>query len=379
VRVSASLFKRIALSYLRSICFWLAIGAVIAFQQNYFERELGYHTHFLQLVFIVLIRFIDFALLTPPLFFLVLRFPVNRYKPILGLVAYALGAIPFVIFYMLIRLIPVPIWDTHLQRFVPSAFSLHNMAGIVYGTIGDQIAVYITIVIAAHAYKYFEQGRHEELERSELQQALTASELQTLKSQLRPHFLFNTLHGILTLIDSDRALAKAMVVKLSSLLRATLQDRSSDMTTLQDEIRFVESYLDLEKMRLGTRLEVRWQIDPDTLQLLVPQLVLQPLVENALLHGIACSREGGWLELASRRENGTIELQIRNSVGGKGQGGMGLGLQNTRARLKYLYSDEAMFSFSVADTHIATAILVFPAFESREHAPMVASKVASSQ
>lgn len=348
----------------------MAIALVMAFQQNYFERELGYHTRFLSLLSIISIRFFDFALLTPPVFFLVQKFPINRHKPIRGLIAYALGGLPFVICYSLVRLILAPVWDTSLQRFVHWSFSLHNMAGVVYGTMGDQFSVYLTLVVAAHAYEYFNQARDEELERSELQQALAASELQALKSQLHPHFLFNTLHGISTLIDSDRALAKAMVIKLSSLLRTTLQHGSADLISLQEEITFVESYLDLEKMRLGTRLEVRWELDPETLQLLVPQLILQPLVENALRHGVACCREGGWLEIESRRVADTIEIQVRNSVGGRGQAGTGLGLENTRARLKHLYADEAMFSFTLADTHVATALLVCPAFESyRENLP----------
>lgn len=348
----------------------MAIALVMAFQQNYFERELGYHTRFLSLLSIISIRFFDFALLTPPVFFLVQKFPINRHKPIRGLIAYALGGLPFVICYSLVRLILAPVWDTSLQRFVHWSFSLHNMAGVVYGTMGDQFSVYLTLVVAAHAYEYFNQARDEELERSELQQALAASELQALKSQLHPHFLFNTLHGISTLIDSDRALAKAMVIKLSSLLRTTLQHGSAHLISLQEEITFVESYLDLEKMRLGTRLEVRWELDPETLQLLVPQLILQPLVENALRHGVACCREGGWLEIESRRVADTIEIQVRNSVGGRGQAGTGLGLENTRARLKHLYADEAMFSFTLADTHVATALLVCPAFEShRENLP----------
>jgi len=353
----------------------MAIALVMAFQQNYFERELGYHTRFLSLLSIISIRFFDFALLTPPVFFLVQRFPIDRHKPIRGLIAYALGGLPFVICYSLVRLILAPIWDTSLQRFVHWSFSLHNMAGVVFGTMGDQFSVYLTLVVAAHAYEFFDQARNEELERSELQQALAASELQALKSQLHPHFLFNTLHGISTLIDSDRALAKAMVIKLSSLLRTTLQHGSSDLISLQEEIKFVKSYLDLEKMRLGTRLEVRWELDPDTLQLLVPQLILQPLVENALRHGIACCRDGGWLEIVSRRVADTIEIQVRNSVGGMAQAGTGLGLENTKSRLKHLYAAEAMFSFTLADTHVATALLVCPAFESHRENLVAASTV----
>src|SRR5262249_46947593 len=135
------------------------------------------------------------------------------------------------------------------------------------------------------------------------------------------------------------------------------------------EIKFIESYIDIEKMRLGPRLQVRWNICSGTEEALVPQMILQPLVENAMLHGIACCRHGGWIEIVSRRAEGALELQIQNSVGGKSQRGMGLGLKNTAARLKYLYSDEATFSFAVSEEHVATSTLTLPAFGSRQQAP----------
>jgi two-component system, LytTR family, sensor kinase len=255
-----------------------------------------------------------------------------------------------------------PIWDQSVRKFVPLPFTFHDITGVLFGTFGDQVAVYIALVGAAHAYTYFMEMRREEMERADLQRALASSELQALKSQLHPHFLFNTLHGIATLIDTDRATAKVMVIKLSNLLRAALKHGNADLIRLSDEIEFIQAYLDLEKMRLGSRLEVRWQVAPATDDLLVPQLILQPLVENAIRHGIACCRSGGWLEIETRRENGTLELEVRNSVGGKPQSGMGVGMSNTRSRLKRLFEDEATFAFLVADGPIATATLRLPVF-----------------
>ncbi len=118
-----------------------------------------------------------------------------------------------------------PVWDEHVAKFVRFPLTFHDMKGVLFGTFGDQVAVYVALLAAAHAYTYYTQIRREEIERAELQQALASSELHALKNQLHPHFLFNTLHGIATLIDSDRATAKAMVVKLSQLLRAALEAR----------------------------------------------------------------------------------------------------------------------------------------------------------
>jgi LytS/YehU family sensor histidine kinase len=182
--------------------------------------------------------------------------------------------------------------------------------------------------------------------------------------QLHPHFLFNTLHGISTLIDSDGKRAKEMVVKLSSLLRKALEYGSSDLIPLQEELQFVREYLDLEKMRFGARFRLDWSIDPEIEQMLVPQMILQPLVENAVRHGIASSREEGWVEIGAHRSNGVVELRIRNSVGNKKPAGTGVGLRNTQARLRHLYSGDATFSFALWDTHTATATIVLPKLSS---------------
>jgi two-component system LytT family response regulator len=204
---------------------------------------------------------------------------------------------------------------------------------------------------------------------AELEQALAASGLQALKSQLHPHFLFNTLHGISALIGIDPDRARALVVKLSSLLRTALEYGNSDLITLDEELKFVEDCLDLEKMCLENRLELRWRISPDTRSVLVPQLILQPLVENAILHSVACCREGGWIEVTSRLAVAVLQIEIRNSVGGKRQDGTGLGLQNTTARLKCLYSNEATFSFDLGTSGVATSTLALPAFSSQKLVP----------
>jgi LytS/YehU family sensor histidine kinase len=113
-------------------------------------------------------------------------------------------------------------------------------------------------------------------------------------------------------------------------------------------------------MRFGTRLTVTWAVEESTLNSLVPQLILQPLVENAIRHGIASSRDNSWIEIASKSSNKAVELSVRNSIGAAKPTGIGVGLRNTRARLKYLYSDEATFSFAIDRDQTATATLVLP-------------------
>ena len=347
----------IAIAYLWSISVWMTFAPLLAGQDKLRLIERGLHTSYWDLLLAHSAWLLTAALLTPPIFWIVRRYPVSKEAGLGRVVAYLLGAISYVIVSVCLRWILLPDWNTQTQRFTDR--SLHGLVSNAY-LFAFQLWDYFVTVVGAHAYGYFTRVRDQELERAELQQALAASELQALKSQLHPHFLFNTLQGISALTDTDNRRAKAMVLKLSNLLRTALRHDSVDLVTLEEELKFVEDYLGLEKIRLEDRLELRWDIQPETREMLVPQLIMQPLVENAIVHGVACRREGGWIGISSRLEGNVLEVRIRNCVGTKQQEGIGLGLRNTRARLKHLYSDEASFSFD-ADGGAAVATLVLPA------------------
>lgn len=354
--------RQIARAYLVSIVMWCTLSLFTGWNYRIFDEQLNIHSSLLDMLLLAESRGFAFALLTPPIFYLVRRYTARGRHWFWHVSIYALGVGPFMVLYACIRWAVLPPWDAALQIYVPR--TAHGPFELIHSGFADQITMYIAIVVAAHAYEYFERVRNQELERSEHQQALVASQLQALKMQLHPHFLFNTLHGISTLIDGDRQGAKAMIIKLSSLLRTALQHSGSDLIPLREELKFVEEYLELEKMRFGARLTVAWAIASDTQHILVPQLILQPLVENAIRHGIACSRVGGWIEMFSQRNNEVLELRVRNSIGGSRPNGTGVGLRNTEARLRYLYSDEATLSFEVAEGRTATATLHFPALGS---------------
>ena len=355
--------RRIVRAYLISVAVWGALSLLTGWQYRIFDQSLNIHSTVFDMLRLAEARGFAFALLTPPIFYIVRRYLAGSRRSLRSVLIYCLGVGPFMFLYAWIHWLILPPWDPALQGYVSRAG--HSPYELIQSGFADQITMYIAIVVAAHAYEYFERTRKQELEKSEFQRALTASELQALKMQLHPHFLFNTLHGISALIDTDGKSARGMIVKLSSLLRSTLERGDSDLIPLAEELRFVREYLDLEKMRLGTRLAVRWLVDANTRQLLLPPLILQPLVENALRHGVACSREGGWIEIASQRSDTTFELRVRNSVGGKRPAGTGVGLRNTEARLRCLYAEEARFSFALAPDQTASAILVLPALGSQ--------------
>jgi two-component system, LytTR family, sensor kinase len=353
--------RKIGRAYLWSILLWAWFAPLMAGQEKVRLLADGIHIPFWKMLLIAAAWCMTAATLAPPIFYIVRRYPLSRPIRWERVAGYILGAIPYLLVSVCVRSLLLPPWDPNTGEFTSRTFETYVNNARLFAT---QTWDYLVVLVAAHAYEYFTRARNEELERAKLQQALAESELQALKSQLQPHFLFNTLNGISALIEVDKARARAMVVKLSNLLRTVLQDGTADLIPLQEELKFAEAYLDIEKMRLDERLEIRWSIPPDTRHLLVPPLILQPLVENAISHGVACSREGGWLEIALERDDKKIELSVRNSVRGKGTPGSGLGLQNTKARLNYLYGEEARLDFAVGEDGIARATLRMPVLES---------------
>lgn len=351
--------RQVARDYLLSIVFWLANAAFIAWQDYNLGRAEQLHISFDSLLLLQTVRYLSIACLTPPVFYLVERWPLNATHVLGRAGAYVLGFVPFTLAFAVIRWCLYPPWESETQSW--GARTLWSLVALAYGTFADLLLLYVGIIIAAHAYSYFTLSQRNELERADLRHALAESELYALKGQLRPHFLFNTLQGISTLIDTDRVTAKGMIVKLATLLRSALQHGSCDLVTVGEELEFLGSYLDLEAMRLGKRLQVAWRIAPRARSALIPQLILQPLVENAIVHGIACCREGGWIDIQGDCVESRLEVTIRNSVGGSSQKGLGLGIPNARARLHYLYGAEAVLDFRL-EADVATAALNIPAF-----------------
>jgi two-component system, LytTR family, sensor kinase len=342
-------------AYLMSIAFWYGISLLMGLQYKPLDRHNLWFS-FLDLLVQAGVRAFALALWTPPIFYLAgkyVSYSANRVRYVL---LWGLGAVPFVLIHLTILFLVIP---PYVSR------SIQAWLEIVRTSFADDTLVYIAIVVAAHAYESWKRVRRQEIEKHEYQQALAASELQALKTQLQPHFLFNTLHGIATLAEEDPKTAKTMIIKLSNLLRAALERDSSDLIPLESELEFAREYLDLEKMRFGSRLKIEWVVAPETYQLLVPQLILQPLVENAVQHGIATLREGGWLEVATDTKNGILNIRVRNSAGDKPSNGTGVGLRNVEARLKYLYSGDASLRLAFGEDRTVTASLTLPILNSR--------------
>jgi len=208
------------------------------------------------------------------------------------------------------------------------------------------------IVIGVHALLYYRRFRASQIEEASLRAQLAQAQLRALKMQLHPHFLFNTLHSISSLVLEDPPKANSMISRLGDFLRLTLDHSDQQLVTLKEETEFVRCYLEIEQVRFGDRLAVDFQIEPATLGAEVPHLILQPVVQNAIQHAIAPHATPGRIEIAATRRDDLLRLEVRDSgpgLGrpGNGNEGHGVGLSNVRARLERLFGSN--FSLEMAN------------------------------
>lgn len=220
---------------------------------------------------------------------------------------------------------------------------------------------YALVASAVHAIDYYRLYRRREIESLRLAAELDATRLQVLKMQLQPHFLFNTLHAISELVYRDPRLADRALTRLADLLRTLLAAADHHEASLGDELAFVESYLEIERIRRGGALDVRVDADGETRRARVPNLVLQPLVENALRHGLR-GQPAGTIRISARHEAGVLHVVVEDDGRGLPEQGWveGLGLGSTRKRLAALYGPAATVRLSPADAGGTRVELTIP-------------------
>jgi sensor histidine kinase YesM len=213
------------------------------------------------------------------------------------------------------------------------------------------VLIYCGIVGASHAARFYREARARELAGSRLQESLTQARLAALRGQLNPHFLFNTLNAITTMaLKREHDNVVVTLGYLSELLRVSLDDSLPQEVSLADELELLDRYLEIQRIRFGDRLTVTQEVEPDALGALVPIMILQPLAENAIVHGIAPVTGPGELKLRGTRLNGELLLEVSDSGPGfdatkpRARSSTGIGLSNTRARLTQLYGDASTLS-----------------------------------
>ncbi len=292
-----------------------------------------------KLVGLHLPQWIPWALATPLIHRLACRFPYHRQRRLRFAAVHTLaaGSLSGV---MLIYAAAVEAWlQSGWSGLSWGALRLW-LGRLLPGRLGLYLLLYGAILGVAIAIESYRALRERELRASRLETLLAEARLEALRSQLQPHFLFNTLHSIATLVEDNPAAARTMIAQLGDLLRASLGQLAHQEVTLGEEFEMLDCYLDIEQTRFGDRLRIERQINADLLAAQVPYLVLQPLVENAIRHGIAVSSLAGRLAIGAAAAGERLLLTVSDDGPGCPQGGAveeGIGLSNTRERLQQLY------------------------------------------
>lgn len=224
-----------------------------------------------------------------------------------------------------------------------------------------QILIYWVVLILYEVIRMQRIFQEEQVKASRLQARLVEAQLQALKTQLQPHFLFNAMHTISALVHEDPEAADRTIARLSSLLRMALDTSSSQEVPLRQELQFLEHYLAVEKVRFEDRLQIEFDIDPQALEARVPNLILQPLVENALRHGLGSRRNQGNLTIRAGVWKGRLCLRVLDDGRGLPQDPQeGIGISNTRARLEQLYGKDQQFELRPRESGGLEAVILMP-------------------
>jgi LytS/YehU family sensor histidine kinase len=226
------------------------------------------------------------------------------------------------------------------------------------------LMTYAAIVGLSYALGYYQESRARAVKTANLEARLAEARLKTLEAELHPHFLFNTLHAISTLLHTDPEAADRMISRLSDLLRLTFDRSGAAEIPLKEELEYLQKYLQIEQIRFQDRLSMKFDIDPETLDIEVPRLILQPLVENAIKHGISPRSGAGLVQVSAKREDQTIWIEVRDNGVGLSSNALarfnsGVGLSNTRARLDCLYGQAHRLEFT--DREGLSVRMVIPA------------------
>jgi two-component system, LytTR family, sensor kinase len=343
--------------------FWTLVGLSFAIHFYLNSSKTGRGVSWGEAVTFSLADWYVFALLSIPVVKLARHFPFERRTCGWVTLIHLIYSVLFSFGFMFLRAI---VGEAQHWFWPGSGLPFLQAFPLLTKTFQYNIWVYWVILSVCHAFDYYQKFHERELRASELEKSLAQAKLQALQSQMNPHFLFNTLHTISALMHKDVDAADRMVMKLSELLRLALDNTASHEVPLSQELNFLERYLEIEQTRFRDRLKVEMQIAPETLGARVPNLVLQPLVENAIRHGIERHARPGRIILRAARHNGQIELEVQDNGDGLPPGGPkreGIGISNTRSRLQQLYGSHQKFELQNVPSGGLLARVVIPFHE----------------
>lgn len=257
------------------------------------------------------------------------------------------------------------LWSiTPSARAEPATIANYYARHFGYGFYIDLIIASL-IVIGAHALLYYDDFRTSELQQSSLKAQLAHAQLRALKMQVHPHFLFNTLHSISSLVLEDPPKANSMIARLGDFLRLTIENSEQQLVTLKEETEFLRCYLDIEQVRFGDRLSVAFELEPQTLSVQVPHLILQPVVENAVQHAIAPRTARGHINIEAKRLGTLLRIAVSDNGPGITPNAIApskkcVGLTNVRTRLQQIYGSDFRFELTNGENGGLTVVMEIP-------------------
>ncbi len=270
------------------------------------------------------------------LFWLAWKYPIGREQMLRNIGIHALGVAAIIV----VKAAYICLTNSALVWYDGA---LPGFGEVVVTSIRNNLMTGWTVVGVGHAFVFYRRARERERELADMERTLVAARLDALRAQINPHFLFNALNSVAEMVHVDADQADEMLVSLSCLLRDGLANEERQLRPLREEIALVEHYLLIEKIRLGQRLTVVWNVDQESLPVPVPVLILQPLVENAIVHAIARSKAAGTVTIRAHNQGFMLLLGVENSIGddASAAAGNGVGLRSVSGRLELLYGGQA--------------------------------------
>ena len=351
---------RVARQYAIAFAVWTALAFLLIYQvYNNAISEARPFTFVMSVVH-PMVRYWTYALLTPPVYWLCKKYHFQRGSIRKSIVAQVIGFIVSSAVYAYLRTIEMYVLPNQYQVLSYKVF----LGRVFKALLSEQVWMYGSIVLASYAIHYYLDARRQELDQERVRAQLAQAQLQILKLQLHPHFLFNTLNGISALMSTDVRMARSMIAELSDLFRVALKNSGENEIPLRQELAFIKGYLRLQKMRLGDRLNCTIDAPVELLEQPVPSMVLQPIVENAIRHGIERLEHGGRVEIRITTANGNLHMVVANDGPPADQesprGGTGVGLQNTKERLRQFYGSSHKLTITARSEGGVTVTLESP-------------------
>ena len=325
---------------------WFVMSVLYTLWYYTMQKAYGNPVELRATLFIALLNDLILAVLSPFVFWGAQRFPIERrnWKSRVPL-HFAAGA-AYAALHAGIRVLACPIYPIRNPKggFYPFGWWLFGEM-FAYVFFDDAVGCYWPIVGLAHLVTYYRDNQERKLRATALEKELVQAQLASLKMQLHPHFLFNSLHAVSTLMRKDVRAAEEMLASLSELLRMALDHVADQEVSLRSEVEFARRYLAIEQTRFEDRLTVKFDIHSRTLDALLPNMILQPLVENAVRHAIVPFMRAGMIEVSSERAGDSLIVIVRDDgpgmagTGGNAPKQFGMGLRNTLSRLRHLYGE----------------------------------------